>query len=181
MFEAENRAKTDWATSLSAALEQSNLRATSVAEQIGAALSRVSDLESQLSDTATSSRFKYDDLQAEICAETKWGQRLTADLEESNRRLGELKQAVAGYAAQLAKVEAENDAKTGWARGLEADLEAKGKDLVHCVEVLHATEKTLEERTARMLDLQERVNCARASRWVKLGNLLGLGPRLNGE
>ena len=180
-LEAENRAKTAWATSLSAALEQSNLRATEVADQLSAALTRSFDLESRLSQIATSDRSRFDDLQAEICAKTKWGQQLTTDLQESNRRLEELEQAVAGYAAQLAKVEAENDAKTGWARRLDSELEAKGKDLVHCVEALHATEKTLEERTARMLDLAERVNCARASRWVKLGNLLGLGPRFNGK
>ncbi|HXN49521.1 MAG TPA: methyltransferase domain-containing protein, partial [Bryobacteraceae bacterium] len=173
-FEAENLAKTEWAMSLSAALEQSNLRATNVADQLKAALSRVSDLESQLSETATSGRFTFDDLQAEICAKTKWGQQLTASVEE-------LQRTAAGYAAQLAKVEAENDAKTVWARRLDSELEAKGRDLAHCVEVLHATETTLEERTARMLRLEERVNCATASRWVKLGNLLGLGPRLNGE
>ncbi len=170
-FEADNRAKTEWATVLSAALEQSNLRATDVAEQLAAALSRVFELESRLSASGQST---LAELHAEVCAKTKWGQQLTADLEESNK-------AVAGYAGQLAKVEAENDAKTAWARRLDSELEAKGKDLVHCVELLHATEKTLEERTARMLRLEERVNCATASRWVKLGNLLGLGPRLNGE
>ena len=172
-LKSEDRIKTEWAMSLSAALEQSNLRATNVAEQLTAALARVSDLESQVAEAGIV-RSRVEDLQAEICAKTKWGQQLTANVEELGR-------AVAGYAAQLAKVEAENDAKTGWARRLESELEAKGKDLVHCVEVLHTTEKTLEERTARMLQLEERVNCTKASRWVKLGNLLGLGPRLNGE
>jgi len=173
-FREENRAKTEWTAVLSTALEQSNLRATDVAEQLAAAVSRVFDLESQLSKPCPSDHSTLAELHAEVCAKTKWGQQLMANLEE-------LERAVAGYFAQLAKVEAENDAKTVWARRLDSELESKGKDLVHCLEVLHATETTLEERTARMLQLEERVNCARASRWVKLGNLLGLGPRLNGE
>jgi SAM-dependent methyltransferase len=194
-LEVENRAKAEWVTSLSEALEQSNRKASDAAEQFTTALAQVFDLEAQLSRTATSNRSRLDSLQAEICAQTKWGQKLTADLEEGNRRSQELEEAVARYAAQLAQVqaendaksewarrlEAENDAKTGWARRLEAELDAKGKDLVHCVDVLHATEKTLAERTARMSHLEERVNCGKASRWVKLGNLLGLGPKFNGE
>ena len=166
-LEAENHAKTEWVASLSAALEQSTLRATPVAEQLRGALSRVCDLEAQLSHTATSERSRLNDLRDEVCAKTSSAQQLVADLERTRRRLREL--------------EAENDAKTGWARRLEADLDAKGKDLAHCVEVLHATEKSLEERTARMLQMEESVNRARSSRWVRLGNLLGLGPRLNGE
>jgi len=178
-LEVETRSKTEQVTSLSAALEHSNRRASDVAEQLTAALSRVFDLESQLSGTDTSNRSAL--VEAEICARTKWGQQLTTDLEESKHRLQELEQALAGSAAQVAKVEAENVAKTAWARRVDSELEAKGKDLLHCIEVLHATEKTLEERTGRMLRLEERVNCATASRWIKLGHLLGLGPRLNGE
>ena len=180
-IEAENRAKAEWISNLSAALEQSNRGASDVAEQLSAALSRVFDLEAQLAQVAASTQSRLDDLQSEVCAKTKWGQQLTADLEESNRRSQELAGAVAGYAAKVAEVEAENDAKTAWARRLEAEAGAKGKDLVHCVEVLHATEKTLEERTAWALRLQEQLEYARASRWVKLGNRFGLGPKLNGE
>jgi len=180
-IEAENRAKAEWISNLSAALEQSNRGASDVAEQLSAALSRVFDLEAQLAQVAASTQSRLDDLQSEVCAKTKWGQQLTADLEESNRRSQELAGAVAGYAAKVSEVEAENDAKTAWARRLEAEADAKGKDLVHCVEVLHATEKTLEERTAWALRLQEQLEYARASRWVKLGNRFGLGPKLNGE
>jgi ubiquinone/menaquinone biosynthesis C-methylase UbiE len=180
-IEAENRAKAEWISNLSAALEQSNRGASDVAEQLSAALSRVFDLEGQLAQVAASTQSRLDDLQSEVCAKTKWGQQLTADLGESNRRSQELAGAVEGYAAKVAEVEAENDAKTAWARRLEAEAGAKGKDLVHCVEVLHATEKTLEERTAWALRLQEQLEYARASRWVKLGNRFGLGPKLNGE
>jgi len=51
------------------------------------------------------------------------------------------------------------------------------------VEALHHTEKELEERTAWALRLQdearrleEQVALFRASRWVKLGRTVGLGP-----
>jgi hypothetical protein len=143
-------------------------------EKLVAASARIDELQSLAAAFEVEIRAKTElatslsaALQAEVCAKTKWGQQLIAELEVSNRRLEELG--------------AENDAKTVWARRLDSELEAKGKDLLHCIEVLHATETTLEERTARMLRLEERVNCARASRWVRLGNLLGLGPRLNGE
>jgi hypothetical protein len=54
---------------------------------------------------------------------------------------------------------------------------------VKAVEALHATEKELNERTEWALRLQEEVRqlgeqvaLFRASRWVKLGRKVGLGP-----
>ena len=65
------------------------------------------------------------------------------------------------------------------------ELESKCQELAECVEVLHATERTVEERTNWALQLDEqirqldaRLHLLRASRWVKLGNALGVGPRL---
>lgn len=170
-LEAEMRARGECVASLSVAL----------ADQQTATLSRISDLEAQLSQMGTSTQTTLDCLQSEICSRSKWGQQLQAELEESNLKTQELERAVAGYAAKVAQIEAENDAKTGWARRLEAELAAKGKDLVRCLEMLHAAEKTVEERTVRMLRLQEQLGCAKASRWVKLGSRFGLGPKLNGE
>jgi hypothetical protein len=51
--------------------------------------------------------------------------------------------------------------------------------------VLHATERTVEERTNWALKLNEEIRqleaslgLVRASRWVKLGKALGMGPHL---
>jgi hypothetical protein len=57
--------------------------------------------------------------------------------------------------------------------------------LGRAVEALHRTEKELEERTVWALRLEEegrllgaQLNLVRASRWVKLGRQIGLGPDL---
>ena len=64
-----------------------------------------------------------------------------------------------------------------------AEIRKQTAELVRAVEALHHTEKELEERTAWALRLQEeaaqleeQVTLYRASRWVKLGRKVGLGP-----
>ena len=179
-------------------LEQRTGWARGLAGQLADGLSRVAALEGLAASTQT----KLEDLEAEVCAKTEWGQQLTADLEASDRRAQELDRALAASAARAAGLEAEIDAKAGRVESLEADL-------VHCVEVLHATEETVEERTAWALRLQEQLEgaqaqlerdraqlardqarleqalaelaCIGASRWVKLGNRFGVGPKLTGE
>ncbi|HPU70912.1 MAG TPA: hypothetical protein PLA43_03065, partial [Bryobacteraceae bacterium] len=72
-----------------------------------------------------------------------------------------------------------------WAKSLESQLEAKGKELLECVRLLDAAEATVQERTewALRLDselkvLREQLSAVKASRWLKLGRALGLGPVL---
>jgi len=127
----------------------------------------------ELEQAAAGVRSGVEDLRAGICAQTTWGQQLRADIDESQRKAQELARAVADAKAKVAELDAENEAKTAWARRLEAELDAKGNDLVQCVEVLHTTERALDERTAQL-------NRFTASRWVKLGNRLGIGPKLTG-
>jgi len=62
------------------------------------------------------------------------------------------------------------------------------QDLARCVDQLHATEKTLEERTewAQSLDrriegLERHLGNVQASRWIKIGRAFGLGPQLRQE
>jgi ubiquinone/menaquinone biosynthesis C-methylase UbiE len=138
--------------------------------KLAEALAEVVDLRARLELTS-----------AENCAKTKWGQHLVADLEAAQHQL---QRVTAGYEAKIAELETEDRAKTAWARGLETELDAKGRDLVHCVEALHGAERTVEERTAWALRLQAQLSLAqrqvdlfRASRWVKLGRRLGLGPK----
>jgi chromosome segregation ATPase len=73
-----------------------------------------------------------------------------------------------------------------------AELESKCQELAACVDFLHAAEATLEERTTWALGLQSelgnaqseleqakaRLNYVRASRWVRMGRAVGIGPEL---
>ena len=71
---------------------------------------------------------------------------------------------------------------------MSKELAEKSEDLGKCVEVLHETEKTVEERTVwaqglerQVTQLEEQIALLRASRWLKLGRRLGLGPELPGR
>jgi hypothetical protein len=90
-----------------------------------------------------------------------------------------------GYAAKVAELEADIRAKVQWAADLNAEVRKQTGALVATMAQLQLTEKELEERTAWALQLQEearrmgdQVALFRASRWVKLGRKVGLGPDL---
>jgi SAM-dependent methyltransferase len=68
---------------------------------------------------------------------------------------------------------------------LSAEIEARVVELAKCVDLLHAAEKTIDERTEWAHGLQkeiaaheERLTNAQASKWLRLGRALGLGPEL---
>jgi len=108
----------------------------------------------------------------------------------------ELERQAIGYETKIAELEAEHRNYTEWAvendRQLtqelgsrSKELESKCQELAECVRVLHATEKTVEERTNWALQLDEQIRqlnaslqVLRASRWVRLGNALGMSPRM---
>ncbi len=132
---------------------------------------------------------------SELEERNRWAENLNRRLEEAGaaiRRLQqELEQSTAGYEAKIAELDEENRRKTEWAleteQRLGAELEAKANELARAVEILHETETTLEERTAwaRRLEaeaaqLENQLNLVRASRWIKLGRRLGVGPALPG-
>ena len=135
----------------------------------------------------------------------QWAEALNRELGERCARIVELqeefareqenaRQVAEGYAAKVAALERDNQEKTRWALDTETSLTAVIRDqaerlsvavadLSTAVEALHHTEKELEERTAWALRLQdeahrleEQVALFRASRWVKLGRTVGLGP-----
>jgi chromosome segregation ATPase len=98
---------------------------------------------------------------------------------------GERPRRGAGYEAKIAELEEENRAKTKWAEGLDSELAGKMRELAQCIEYLHQAEKTVEERTRWAQGLQAEVERLRgqlalleASRWVRLGRSVGLGPEL---
>lgn len=139
--------------------------------------------------------------QAEMERRNEWALALNAQLEEAGAQIKRLEEAlateqaearrvVAAYEDKVAELERENQAKTAWAleteQRLGREIEDKGQELARCVEILHQVEKTVEERTAWAGRLQaegdalrRRIAMFEASRWVKLGRQIGLGPRNN--
>jgi septal ring factor EnvC (AmiA/AmiB activator) len=131
----------------------------------------------QLDENLTATRLRIAGLQDELAA-----QQATA------------REMAAGYQAKVAELEEDLRVKAEWAVEIERrlmaeltaraeELESKCAELARCVEILHAVEKDLEERTAWALrleasarDLEARLAMFRASRWVKLGQTVGLGP-----
>jgi len=126
----------------------------------------------------------------------RWAESLRADLAAREARVEELQGELAreqhaaremaeGYEAKIGGLEQDVREKTDWARRLTADVEKQTQELGRAVEALHHTEKELEERTAWALRLDEETRAlggqlamVRASRWVRLGRSVGLGPVL---
>jgi SAM-dependent methyltransferase len=94
-----------------------------------------------------------------------------------------------GYERQVVELENENRAKTEWALETEtrltAELKAQAERHAETVQLLDRAEAVVIERTqwAQKLDeelaqAKTQLGMARESRWVKLGRMLGLGPKL---
>lgn len=133
----------------------------------------------------------------------KWGEELTREIEEQRARIGSLQGELAAeqeagramatdYNAKVRELELDIQAKTKWAKDVETNLMAEVQkqtaELVKAVEALHKTEKELHERTEWALQLKDesqrlgaQVETFRASRWVKLGRKVGLGPAFRTE
>jgi ubiquinone/menaquinone biosynthesis C-methylase UbiE len=118
-----------------------------------------------------------------------WAQSLDADLQAAGARIvalqNEAAELAAGYQAEFARMEKEDQIKTEWARRASAELEAKCQELAECVDLLNAAEATVGERTvwaqtaeAQRSNLAAQLEMVRASRWVKMGRTVGLGPDL---
>jgi hypothetical protein len=99
------------------------------------------------------------------------------------------RETAAAYERKLAELDEENRKRTEWAleteRRLTAEIHERSVELARCVELLHAAEATVEERTAwaqrldqELEEVRGQLGLVRASRWVRMGRLLGLGPDL---
>ncbi len=143
---------------------------------------------------------KFEALQADLEKSNRWAEQLNQEVAERRARIAELQDEAArdqaefakttsAYEAKVAELERDIEDKIRWARDVENALTAEVKkqtaDLVAAVDALHKTEKELEDRTAwaRRLEgeanaLAQQVALVRASRWVKLGRKVGLGPVL---
>lgn len=123
----------------------------------------------------------------------RWAMELESQLKATQSRLSALQdeftETTKLYESKIAELDEENIRKTAWAREIETrltgELNAKCQELQEALRILQETEATLEERTSWALKLQEELNQAtalvrgaQASRWVKLGRAIGLGPDL---
>ena len=130
----------------------------------------------------------------------RWAEELNATIEAHGTRIAELqaelardqenaRQVVAAYNAKVASLEADCREKAQWAIDTETRLTAElaqvGEALAQINAKLEQTELALEERTAWAIALEEekrqledQLGMVRASRWVKLGRKVGLGPAL---
>jgi SAM-dependent methyltransferase len=135
---------------------------------------------------------QFHEQQEELERSNAWALALNRDLEAAQARIvevqGELAREQAKAREKLAELEEENRRKTAWAleteRRLGGELAARGAELVEAVRLLHEAEATVEERTvwarnldAQVSDLQRRLRMYQASRWVRLGRGVGLGPK----
>ncbi len=143
----------------------------------------------------------------ELEARNNWAMGLNARVATLGSRIEELQKeletqqaaaraAVEAYQAEAARLEAdvsrleaELQSKIAWGEETEArlsaEIEARVAELGKCVDLLHAAEKTVEERTEWAQNLQkeiaaleERLTHAQGSKWLRLGRALGLGPEL---
>jgi SAM-dependent methyltransferase len=140
---------------------------------------------------------------AELERSNQWAESLDRSLNEARARIAELQQELEreqenarlmaeGYESKLRELEADLASKIGWARDAERRLEEQIADKKRAIEILHATEKELEDRTAWAFRLEEergrleeergrlegQVTLYRTSRWVRLGRKVGLGPEI---
>jgi SAM-dependent methyltransferase len=123
-----------------------------------------------------------------------WADALNRELGERRARVDELQQELAreqeNAQAQIRQLEQELAQKIEWARSLDAALAKEIAEKKRAVDMLHETEADLAERTAWAQRLEGEVTALReelarvsgqlalyqASRWVKLGKKVGLGP-----
>ena len=125
----------------------------------------------------------------ELEERNEWAGQLNAELKTAGERIvalqNELVELAAGYRAQLQHMEEQDRVKTEWARKASADLDAKCQELADCVGLLDVANATVRERTiwaqtaeAQRAELAAQLEMVRASRWLKLGRQVGLGPDL---
>jgi septal ring factor EnvC (AmiA/AmiB activator) len=123
----------------------------------------------------------------------RWAEELNAELAERRARVAELqeemvreqekaRQMAERYNAKIGALEKENQEMAQWAKDTETRLT---EELRKAIEAFEHTEKELQARTewALSLDkekgaLEDQLTLVRASRWVRLGRKVGVGPAL---
>ncbi len=139
-------------------------------------------------------------VQRELEEHNLWAQKLEVELGATRERImtlqeefaaeqSEGKRVAEAYESKVAELERDVSEKAAWAEETEhrlhGELQAKLNELGEAVRLLDQAEATLAERTGWALQLQDQVaalqaqaNMIQASRWVKLGRMVGVGPRV---
>ncbi len=140
---------------------------------------------------------------AELEQRNTWARDLDAKLRAAGERIRQLQddfaagqkasaEVAAAYASKVSELEKDVQERTQWAIDTElrlaGELDAKCTELAYCVDALHETEATLEARTAWALQLDKerdslaaKLGAVQASRWVRLGRTLGIGPEFRNQ
>ena len=136
----------------------------------------------------------------ELERSNRWAEELNTLLADRGARIDELQEELArdqenarrvvtAYNAKIAALEQEGREKAQWAIDTETRLTAEIRQIADALTAttasLEQAEKDLGERTAWALrldeekrQLEDQLNMVRASRWIRLGRKVGLGPAL---
>ena len=130
------------------------------------------------------SQQRVSDMQTELAAEQQRGEEVVAAYEGRQAELESSHAEAVAWARQTeSRLTAELDEARRAYASRAAELQTKSEELGAAVTLLDAAEQTVIDRTewARKLEreieaLEAQVSAVQASRWMKLGRSLGLGP-----
>jgi SAM-dependent methyltransferase len=131
----------------------------------------------------------HEEQKKELERSNRWAEDLDAQFKRAQHRIVELQDELAAAQqaseAHIGELNRLLEERTAWARSNEQQLEAKGQELATCAALLQEAESTVQERTrwAQRLDvereeLSKQLTLVQASRWIRMGRLIGLGPEL---
>ncbi len=139
----------------------------------------------------------HDEMQIHLEEHNRWALQLDQDYKAALQRISDLQdmmqaeqakamEMAAAYQSTVDSLEHENRRKTEWAMGIERRLTAALGELADTVRLLDQAEATVIERTAWAQDFDRRLQQANAklgmiaeSRWLKLGRVAGVGPKID--
>lgn len=133
---------------------------------------------------------KHTALEREADDKALWAKQLEQLLHAAQARVVELQEQNAQQQAEATVIieglHAENHKNIEWAQETGRKLDAKSVELADTVKLLDQAEATVVERTqwAQRLNAdldaeRARLEAVRESRWMKLGNAVGLGPKFD--
>ncbi|MGA2272693.1 MAG: methyltransferase domain-containing protein [Bryobacteraceae bacterium] len=169
-------------------LEQSNQWASALNRELEERRARVDELQQELARAQENAQAQILELERELARERADAQaQLAREQANAQAQILELERELAraqeNAQAQISRLEQELAQKIEWARNIDASLEKEIAEKKHAVDLLHETEAELADRTAwaQRLDrelarVSGQLTLYQASRWVKLGKKVGLGP-----
>ena len=185
---AELERSNQWADALNRELEERRARVDELQQELAreqkTAQAQILDIEKELARQQDNAQAQIQQLDQELAREQE---NARAHIDQLEAELGrEQKNAQ----AQISRIEEELDQKIAWARRIDASLEKETAEKKRAVDMLHEIEADLADRTAWAQRLDSEVAGLReelarvsgqltlyqASRWVKLGKKVGLGP-----